>query len=69
MTTHTAYNGSEAYKCVMSATAEQLRRRKPYTVAAIAYWKLYNNAPEVEFFRADLALIEKRLTEMESETK
>jgi hypothetical protein len=64
------YIGSEAYKSVMSATAEQLRRRKPYTAAAIAYWKLYNNADsEVWFYKAELDLIEKRLAEMEGKTK
>jgi hypothetical protein len=58
------YNGSEAYKCVMGATAEQLRRRKPYTKAAVLYW-IGRDPDEVKFFHAELVLIVKRLAEME----
>jgi hypothetical protein len=66
MKTHIAYNGSEAYKSVMGATAEQLRRRKPYTVAAIAFHEGEGqaNAEQVKFFQAELDLIEERLAEM-----
>lgn len=51
------YHGSEAYKCTMNATPEQLQRRKRYTLMAIEYWK---GKPEQAFFMAELELIEKR---------
>jgi hypothetical protein len=56
------YKNSAAYKTVMSATtAAQLHNRKRYTLGAIEYHKNEGNTEQVEFFKSDLALIEKRL--------
>jgi hypothetical protein len=55
------YKGSEAYKCVMGATKEQLQHRKYYTQGAIDYHKLSGNTEQEKFFREEMALINKRL--------
>ena len=59
--TQIEYVGSEAYKCVMAATPEQLRRRRPYTLAAIELHEERGNKAAEDFFRQDLALIDKRI--------
>lgn len=55
------YEQSAAYRCTMNATPEQLAVRRGYTVIAINYHKRNHNKPQVEFFEAELALIDKRL--------
>ena len=57
------YKESAAYKCTMSATPKQLKIRRKYTKLAIRYHKKNHNKQQVEFFEAELALIDKRLAE------
>lgn len=60
---NTLYEQSSAYHCVMDATKSQLRRRRRYTLMAITYHKEESKEPkQVEFFEAELALIDKRLS-------
>ncbi len=58
----TPYQNSVAYNSVMAATTrDQLLNRKNYTNMAIEYHTQAGNADQVEFFKSDLELIEKRL--------
>lgn len=56
------YEGSEAYKCTMGATREQLEIRKRYTEMAVEYHAREENTDQTKFFMDDLALINKRLS-------
>lgn len=63
------YVNSAAYNSVMGATASQLKNRKPYTIGAIAYHEKNCNFEQVEFFKSELALIEKRIAKLEAHAK
>ena len=59
------YENSSAYHSVMGAeTAEQLLYHRGYTEIAIEYHEQEGNAGQVEFFKSELALIDKRLTKL-----
>jgi hypothetical protein len=61
------YLNSEAYHATMNATTpEQLKNRRRYTVMAIEFHERENDPGQVEFFREELFLIDKRLAKMEN---
>jgi hypothetical protein len=58
------YIGSEAYKSVMGATLPMLINRRLYTVFAIEYWEELKDTEQVRFFRDELKLIDKRMSQL-----
>ncbi len=60
----TDYVGSIACASVNSATLEQLKVRRPYTIGAIEYHKHYQNEGQIKFFTSELELIDKRLKKL-----
>lgn len=63
---NTPYENSAAYHSVMRANIIQLQTRRPYTVNAIHFHEREGNAGQVEFFTAELALIDKRIKLLET---
>ncbi len=61
MYTNEQYENSAAYKCVIAATIEQLRIRRPYTLGAIDYHERHRNTAQVRFFKDELALIDSKI--------
>ena len=61
------FQNSEAYHSVVGATLEQLENRRPYAVMAVNFHAAEGNAEQVEFFKAELELIEKRIHKLEAD--